>query len=67
MTALAMSHYFGWIVCAGFFAADVYLYIKRQINWAAFISYLLPGALSLFWLFVVFKATKEQNCQDAQN
>lgn len=53
LTALAMTHYFGMIACAGYFAADLWLLWRRRISWKMGFVYVLPGVCSILWLLAV--------------
>lgn len=53
LTALAMTHYFGMIACAGYFAADLWLLLRRRVSWRMGLVYALPGACSILWLLAV--------------
>lgn len=53
LTGLAMTHYFGMIACAGYFAADLWLLRRRRISWRMGVVYVLPGISSILWLLAV--------------
>ncbi len=64
LSGLAMSHYFGMLLCAVFFLADA---IGAYKSWraekdlrvfAAAGPYILPGALSVAWMAVVLLSTR---------
>ena len=55
LTALAMSHYFGMLLCGVFFLADLYLYVTKRISRRSVFSYILPGIISLLWLYLVYQ------------
>lgn len=57
LLGLAMSHYFGMLLCGLFFLEDLYLYVTRRIMRKAANSYVLPGGVSLVWLFLVYIKT----------
>ena len=57
MTFLAMSHYFGILLCAEFFFADLYLIITKKKSWGNIWSYTVPGGIVFVWLIAVFKVT----------
>lgn len=55
LLGLAMSHYFGMLLCGLFFIADLYLYGVKQVTRRSAVSYTLPGTTSLLWLFLVYQ------------
>ena len=57
LTCLAMSHYFGMLLCGAFFAADTFLVCKKRISVKAGLQYVLPGAISIIWLLLVYVVT----------
>lgn len=50
LLCLAMSHYFGMLACAGYFCADIWLFLKKKRKYKDFFSYLLPGIGSVLWM-----------------
>lgn len=58
IAALAMSHYFGMLVCGLFFLADTFLYWKKRISLKNLIGYyIFPAVLSIAWVAVVYFVT----------
>ncbi|WP_373166655.1 hypothetical protein [Agathobaculum sp. Marseille-P7918] len=58
IAALAMSHYFGMLVCGLFFLADAFLYWKKRISLKKLIGYyIFPAVLSVAWVAVVYFVT----------
>lgn len=57
LAGLAMTHYFGMLLCGIYFLADLYLLVKRQIKWGMGLVYVFPGVLSLGWLGAVYYTT----------
>lgn len=58
IAALAMSHYFGMLVCGLFFLADAFLYWKKRISLKNLIGYyIFPAVLSIAWVTVVYFVT----------
>ncbi len=57
LSGMAMSHYFGMIACAAYFIADIYLWFNKKIGLHQISFYSIPGAVSLGWLYIVFKNT----------
>jgi MFS family permease len=50
-TLLVYTHYFGILMLAGFFLADIFLLVKRKIHWIYFIPYFVVILLYWPWLF----------------
>lgn len=61
MTCLAMTFYFGVFACAAYFFADMYLASQRKIKWWRIIDYILPGAVFLSWMIVVYLVSLSKN------
>ena len=57
LLCLAMSHYFGMLLCGMFFLADIYLYSLKKISWKSVFSYILPGAVAFIWLCLLYITT----------
>ena len=57
MLCLAMSHYFGMLECALIFLADVYLFLRKRLTRKFILPYLVPGAVSAVWLFLLWFIT----------
>ena len=57
LLGLAMSHYFGMLLCGLYFLTDLYLYGTGRITKRAAVSYILPGSASLVWLYLVYQTT----------
>lgn len=57
LLGLAMSHYFGMLLCGLYFLTDLYLYGTGRITKRAAVSYILPGSASLVWLCLVYQTT----------
>ncbi len=58
LTALAMSHYFGYLACVGFGLSDLCLRAKKRITTRTLItSYILPGLTGALWLAAVYAVT----------
>lgn len=54
LTGLAMSHYFGMLACGLFFLCDLILVCRKKKIWKILLSYLLPGAISIIWLSMIY-------------
>lgn len=57
LLGLAMSHYYGMLLCGLYFFADLYLYVTKQITKRVAVSYIPAGCISLGWLCLVYKTT----------
>lgn len=55
----AMIHYFGMVAMAGYFVADIYLLLKKQLKLKNFTAYVVPGLISVGWLLLVRVACGE--------
>lgn len=53
MAGLSMTHYFGMIICAIYFFADLFLVLKRKIKWKSEFIYFIPGLVSAFWMVLI--------------
>lgn len=53
LACLAMTHYYGMLVCAVYFFSDLFLWRKKQIRWKEVFLFLLPGVCSVSWLLAV--------------
>ncbi len=58
IAGVAMSHYFGMIICGLFFLADAYLCWKKQISLKKLICYyVFPAIISIAWVATVYFVT----------
>ena len=55
LLGMGMSHYFGMLACALFFAGDVVLSLKKRISLNSMLAYALPGTVCLTWLVLVYR------------
>ncbi len=55
MIGLAMSHYFGMLICVFYFLGDLYLLFKKKNKLISQVYiYLAPGGLSLLWFIIIY-------------
>lgn len=54
LACLAITHYFGMLLCGMFFLADLYLYFLKKISWKSVFSYILLGVVALTWLCLLY-------------
>lgn len=58
LTGMAMTHYFGILLCVEYFLADLYLYIRKNITFkTGVVSYALPGCSSIAWMLIIKRAS----------
>ncbi|EHO54402.1 hypothetical protein HMPREF9099_00286 [Lachnospiraceae bacterium oral taxon 082 str. F0431] len=58
--AICYTHYFGILICLGFFLYECYLFIKKRYTYKFIFSYVVAGAVYLPWLVVNYIITREQ-------
>jgi uncharacterized membrane protein len=51
MALLMYTHYYGCLVAAVFFFADLYLFINKKIKWQCVFSYIGAGVVFLPWFY----------------
>lgn len=58
LAALAMSHYFGCLACAMFFASDFYLWVRKRLKLREFVAtYVIPGVTIILWVAAIYIVT----------
>lgn len=60
LLGLAMSHYFGMLIYGLYFLSDIYLFFRKEVSWKTGIAYILPGAVSLLWLGMVYCTVQQR-------
>jgi hypothetical protein len=61
MTLLMYTHYFGCLVAAMFFFADIILFFRKKIKWQCVFSYLITAVLFFPWFFGALKSILDRN------
>lgn len=57
LTGLAMSHYFGMLLCGLFFFVDAYSFLRKKVLKSQLCTYIFPGSVSCLWLCAVYRVT----------
>lgn len=56
LVGMVMSHYFGFVVCGGFFIAECYL-IKKHKNWKRLLCFAPTIVIGGLWCIIIFVQT----------
>ena len=57
--AICYTHFFGILLCFGFFIYEVWKFAAKRISWKFILPYIVAGVLYIPWLLVAFKGAND--------